>query len=191
MIFLTIRHGETDYNKEGRAMGSAIDAPLNETGIKQAHELERKLEAYRPTAFYSSPLLRTKQTAEIINRYFNLPIAYRDELKERDVGTLAGIRFSDIKKQHGIDPFGLEYDFRPFGGESSDDVRKRIRSFLGYMRERHTGKETLLIVTHSEIIRLMYVFFQVEARDICNACIHNFKDMQTLIRNDFGTEKAV
>lgn len=62
-----IRHGETDWNVIGRYQGQA-DPPLNSKGIKQTQQLAKELSKSSIDVIYTSPLLRTKETAEIILR---------------------------------------------------------------------------------------------------------------------------
>ena len=63
MSIYYVRHGETDYNKAYLIQGS-IDAPLNEVGMEQAHQIALKLKDIKFAAIYCSPLRRARQTAE-------------------------------------------------------------------------------------------------------------------------------
>ena len=80
MIYF-VRHGETDYNLEGIVQGQ-LDIPLNKKGIHQANEIKNKLKDLDIDIIFSSPLLRAKQTAEIINENLNVKIKYDERLKE-------------------------------------------------------------------------------------------------------------
>lgn len=62
---ILIRHGETDWNVEGRYQGQA-DPPLNERGRAQAHELADELRSIELDVLYTSPLRRCVQTAQIL-----------------------------------------------------------------------------------------------------------------------------
>ena len=85
-----IRHGQTDWNKEGRFQGSS-DIPLNDTGREQARVAERMLEAWTWDAIVSSPLSRARETAQIVADGLGLTLgpAY-PELVERDYGPWEG-----------------------------------------------------------------------------------------------------
>lgn len=92
-----IRHGETDWNKKGLLQGSQNDVELNENGEEQSkltgyYLKDHRLKDVPFDLVLSSPLKRTKKTAEIICdqiKYDHSKIEYMDELKERDQGFIA------------------------------------------------------------------------------------------------------
>ena len=75
MRILLVRHGVTAANAEGRLQGHA-DVELSADGADQAERLHRRFaaEGLRPTSVYSSPLLRTAETARIVSRSWDVPI---------------------------------------------------------------------------------------------------------------------
>ena len=99
MKFIFVRHGETEYNRLNKRMGGWIDEPLNETGLKQAEELARKLKD-NFDIIISSPLKRAKKTSEIIAKKFNKKIVFSDYLKERDLGSLSGTMWKEGEKDN-------------------------------------------------------------------------------------------
>lgn len=66
MKILFIRHGETTDNLKGSKSPVLSKADLTEKGMQQAHELAKVLKQYKIEKIYSSPMLRTKHTAEIM-----------------------------------------------------------------------------------------------------------------------------
>jgi len=81
--FYFIRHGETDWNKFGQGLCPQDEIPLNETGVSQANDARKKLGSLNITKIYSSPLLRAKQTAEIIKTDFSeIAIEFHHGLSE-------------------------------------------------------------------------------------------------------------
>ena len=64
---ILIRHGETDWNVQGRIQGH-LPIPLNERGLAQAEAVAARLEVVPFAALYSSDLLRARQTAEAVGR---------------------------------------------------------------------------------------------------------------------------
>ena len=95
MIYI-VRHGETNYNVEGRYAGR-IDVPLNDNGIKQAYLIKEKLKDIKFDKVFSSPLKRAYETATIIcgDKY---NIIKDDRLIERSNGELEGRLKKEIKE---------------------------------------------------------------------------------------------
>ncbi len=100
MKVILIRHGETDYNVESRLIGWR-KIPLNQTGIQQVSLLAEILDKhYSISKIYSSDLLRTKQTAEIINEKLNIKeIHFKSKLREQSLGDWEGLLLEDLKKK--------------------------------------------------------------------------------------------
>jgi len=92
--FYFVRHGETDWNHEARAMGQT-DIPINQRGVDQAHALKSRLAPLGITKIFHSPLIRAKRTAEIINEELNCELCPLDELKEFNIGDFAGQLLGD------------------------------------------------------------------------------------------------
>ncbi len=176
MKIYVVRHGLTEYNKQHLINGQ-LDDGLAPEGIEQA----RKAVSQIPkgiTHIYSSPLMRAKQTAEILNSALNITISYHDELKEIDFGLLTGTDFSDeIDKKH----CSLRYDWRPYNGECAEDVKKRVLKILKDIKAASKDGEAL-IVSHGGIIR-MISFLQdgVLMGEIGNASVHSF-DLDRIVR---------
>lgn len=87
--FIIFRHGQTDWNRERRVMGKT-DIPLNELGRSQAQMLAVALMSLKIDAFYSSPLKRAKETADVVARVHAKPVEILDDLIEMDLGSLTG-----------------------------------------------------------------------------------------------------
>ncbi len=93
-----VRHGRTETNSKGR-IGSVNDSPLVEVGIEQAHAVAERLRKFDVDAIYSSPLLRTKQTAEIIASGLDLPVTYDTNLLEYGFGAVGNLTVPEIKEK--------------------------------------------------------------------------------------------
>ena len=89
------RHGETDWNREGRFQGHA-DPPLNDTGRAQAERLAAELDHVELSAVYSSPLGRATETARIVAAARGLEPIALDALREVDVGSWQGLTREEI-----------------------------------------------------------------------------------------------
>lgn len=178
MKLMMIRHGQTDGNKNGIVYGH-LDLHLNEEGLKQVAKIADQLINHHIEFIYSSPLTRTRQTAEVVSAKLNLPVTYRDELVERDFGSLNGRTWKDILEEFGPDyrhkDFRQEYDYHEFGGEDFNDVKKRVLVFLDYLKQTYKDNQVVLAISHAGIIRLMYhLYSDVKERDLDNETIHEF-----------------
>ena len=162
MKFVVVRHGETDLNKENRLQGSREpNLPLNETGHREIAAVRDTLNVL-PRRIYASPLLRTKETVYILKERFpDSPVIWSDDLKERDFGTLSGKLRSEIDPQILENDLEGRYDYRPFGGESYDDVVLRIKHFFNSLPLE--TDETNIVVSHRGIIRILYDLFPINA----------------------------
>lgn len=80
--FYFVRHGETDWNKTNQELCSKDNIPLNETGLLQAANVCKHISLLDITKIYSSPLMRAKQTAEIINITCEAPLEFHAGLRE-------------------------------------------------------------------------------------------------------------
>src|SRR5947208_3207965 len=99
MRLIVVRHGETDYNRDGLVLGQA-DVPLNETGLRQAAALEFALASEDIVAIYTSPLQRAMSTAESIASPHDLPVTADGRLIEMDIGELEGMTGAEMVEQH-------------------------------------------------------------------------------------------
>lgn len=148
---LLIRHGESVANSE-RRFTRDDDEPLTATGIEQARETARRLLArYRPGVVYSSPLLRARQTAELIAEAFGLVPQLVPELHEQSYGELRGQLYTRYLEV--VPPsVGPElWRRQPPGGESLLDVLERVRPVVDELALRHTDDETI-VVSHGGVM---------------------------------------
>src|ERR1700760_4361850 len=92
------RHGETDWNREGRWQGWA-DPPLNDTGRAQARELAEQLRSVPFDAVFSSDLARARETAEIVAAPHGVPVVVEPQLREIDIGSWSGLTHDEIRSR--------------------------------------------------------------------------------------------
>jgi broad specificity phosphatase PhoE len=138
------RHGETDWNVEGRMQGGN-DIPLNATGRKQAAALKEHLKGVRFDAVYSSVLSRSRETAEIVRG--QVPLTSLPGLGERRFGKFEGL----LSKAPDTGP---EFERRRWdpqdaldGGESWVAFTERVRSAIQTIRTKHPSG-AILVVGH-------------------------------------------
>ncbi|WP_162906735.1 histidine phosphatase family protein [Algihabitans albus] len=87
--FVFLRHGETDWNRDGRLQGRR-DPPLNETGRRQARQARRALMRFDFSTVFHSPLDRAYETAQLAAGGRGLPLCSVNDLVECDFGELEG-----------------------------------------------------------------------------------------------------
>ena len=143
MQVIYVRHGETAWN-EAHLLQGWSDIPLNAAGILQAQKTRGLLKDTPFDRIVTSPLLRAKQTAEIIGEGRDVPLIVDERLKERGFGDLEGHPFS----QDDFDSWWKRsFDFAACGMEPVDSLLARIRSLIDELYEEHPD-ETILFVAH-------------------------------------------
>jgi probable phosphoglycerate mutase len=109
-------------------------------------------------ALYSSPLQRTRETAEILAARFDLPIVYRDDLLELDFGEWTGLTFDAVRTDERWQLWSTCRSIATApGGESMRQVQERAVKTLLQLRQAHRDG-TVLIVSHGDVIRAALLF---------------------------------
>ena len=156
---LLIRHGRTEWNRTGRLMGRA-DLPLDDLGRAQADGLPGLLGKLGPTALWSSPLARARQTAEPLGRALGLEVRTDPRWVEVDVGRLEGLTWGEVEERHpefrarlhrapGTTP-------RP-AGESDEELRDRGVAGLTAVMQAGPGSCSA-VVSHGGTIRSVFAW---------------------------------
>jgi broad specificity phosphatase PhoE len=152
-----IRHGETDWNLNGRWQGHA-DVPLNPLGLRQAQLVARRFlsEQLPVDALYSSDLDRAYRTARAIGEAVQLEVQPLPELREIDVGRWSGLTYEEIRVHYPDEIAMIEqgHDIPRGGGESLTLLRRRVVAAIESLVARHP-QATLAIVTHGGCIRML------------------------------------
>lgn len=154
---ILIRHGETEWNREGRIQGH-LDSALTAEGIAQAEACAKRLSAEAFDALYASDLPRVQHTAAILNAPLGLPIRSRTALRERCFGIGEGLTYKEMDTLHpevfsrsrALDP-----DFAIEGGETRRQFHARVRTALEEIAAAHRGQR-VLVVTHGGVLGAVY-----------------------------------
>ena len=153
---LLVRHGDTKLNSGKRFWGQT-DVELSASGIRQAERLRDRLATEKIDAIYTSNLSRASVTAEIIASRHQSKTIICAELRETNFGKVEGLTFNEICQLYPelIEPWSnWSLALRFPGGESVEELAKRVSQFLPRL-EKHTSGETILIVAHSASLRLL------------------------------------
>jgi probable phosphoglycerate mutase len=149
------RHGETEWNRLGIFQGRS-DIPLNQQGRAEARSLAQALRKEPICAIYSSPLVRARETAQIIQQFHpSLTLAEEPGFMEMDLGDFDGMKASDWAQK--FPEFREIWQDKPAslkmpGGESLQDVQNRAVDTINRIAKRHLPKETLLVCSHNFVI---------------------------------------
>lgn len=151
MRILLLRHGETDWNLQGRCQG-ITDLDLNDRGKRQAMDAAAHLSTEKIDAIYSSDLKRALHTAEIIRRSHNLDVTVDSDFRELNHGELEGLTFTDIRSFYP--DFLTRWRSEPAqlivpGGERLVDVEQRVWKGLQRIVSFHSSDEKVVVVSHN------------------------------------------
>lgn len=152
--FYIIRHGETDYNKNGRFQGQ-LDIPLNDDGRRQSGLLSVRMGLLPLDVIYASDLMRAQETARIVAR--GRMVALEPRLREIHVGQVMGMNSEEIKR--GFPEFWAaqqqDPDRTPFpGGENAVELQVRAMEALTAMAARYP-QGNVAVVTHGGVIKVI------------------------------------
>jgi broad specificity phosphatase PhoE len=146
------RHGQTAYNFEGRFQGQQA-IPLDDIGRSQARELAERAVPYGFAALWCSPLLRARETAEIVGERLGLELRDDARLMETDAGDWTDLSFADVQAREperfqqfiSVDPA-----FAFPGGESFAEQDVRVAAAIA---DVEVGALPALVVCHGMVIR--------------------------------------
>jgi broad specificity phosphatase PhoE len=152
--FILVRHGTTDWVDTNYLHG-ITDIPLNDTGLRQAHEVAEVLKSVSASHLYSSPLTRCMQTAQAIAANVNLQPIPMDGLIELNFGWLEGKQFKDFSSPDAspiarfLDHFHHNL-IRVVSGESISHLRRRVLAAWQQIINENKG-EISIVVGHSAV----------------------------------------
>lgn len=151
--FLCVRHGVTDWNRQGRFQG-LTDIPLNDEGISQANAAALRLQDVPFDHVVSSPLIRAVKTAEIIAAASGKPVSIDAGLIECDFGSFEGRSIAEVMDAHGITAVEALATILPSDGEPWPSVSERSLRCAGKWLDRHPHA-TILFVSHDAVMQSM------------------------------------
>jgi ribonuclease H / adenosylcobalamin/alpha-ribazole phosphatase len=147
---ILVRHGESEGNRDRRFTATPA-VGLTEFGRQQAHGAARRIaKLFKPERVIASPYLRARHTGEIIASELSMPLEIQQGLHERSFGYLAGHPYEAVENDPTLKADGL-YFWRPEGGESYEDVRRRVGPILDLLAAENHGRE-LVIVSHGGVM---------------------------------------
>jgi ribonuclease H / adenosylcobalamin/alpha-ribazole phosphatase len=152
---LLLRHGQTPMSVQKRYAGRT-DAPLTDTGIRQAAAAAKRLASAGIDAIVASPLQRTVRTAEEVAAVTGVPVTADEGFRETDFGAWEGLTFAEVRERwpSELTTWLADPSVAPPGGESFDQVSERVTAALHrILAER--AHQTVLIVSHVTPIKTL------------------------------------
>lgn len=156
MTIYLVRHGETEYNEKGIIQGN-LPVVLNKKGENQCKRLREQIKDINFDICFSSPLVRTMQTAMILvgERVLIQP---DKRLIERDLKELVG---KSVKEYNRDKLWNYKLNYTEHNIEKVQDLFKRSEDFLEYLKNNYLDK-TILIISHSSVIRCLHFLLTKE-----------------------------
>jgi broad specificity phosphatase PhoE len=161
LTLVLTRHGHTDRSEPEQYLGQRIDIPISDRGRAQALKLRERLQGVVFERVLASPLLRARQTADLLAQ--GVPIETDDRLQEADYGEWEGLTVDVIEARWPVERgawIGDPSVNGPPGGERGIDVAHRAGSFLLDLRLWESEQvpdleRRVLVVGHSTLNRVM------------------------------------
>jgi len=155
---LLLRHGQTPMSVQKRYAGLSpkTDAPLTDTGVRQAVAAAKRLASAGIDAIVASPLQRTVRTAEEVAAVTGVPVLTDEGFRETDFGAWEGLTFAEVRERwpSELTTWLADPSVAPPGGESFDQVSERVTAALHrILAER--AHQTVLIVSHVTPIKTL------------------------------------
>lgn len=156
---ILVRHGYSEWNADSThdKFNGHTDVPLSQKGIEQTGVLSRFLAKHQIAVVYSSPLVRSLETARAIAKPHGLNVKCIPELIEIDFGKWEGLTMEEISHRY---PQGFEEWIndpaisKSHGGESGYDVAARVLPFC-FQAVKSFDCQTIVIVAHKVINRIV------------------------------------
>lgn len=185
-----IRHGQTHATNDPWFRGQ-VDVPLDDVGLAQAAATtERVVAGWAPHAVFSSPLVRARQTAELVAAPFGIQVRVHEGLTDINYGVWQGLRAHEVRTRW-LKTLTV-WNTRPHhaaipGGENLSLVRTRVLRAVTEIVAAYP-QETVIIVAHAVINRLIMLralgwtyerFWDLPQKN-CSLCVVDIDDLEAV-----------
>lgn len=155
-----VRHGESDANIQHVISNRESPFGLTEGGKQQARALAEKLKDVPITAIYASPVLRARETAEILSQAFHLPYQVTEALREYDCGILEERSDEEAWRLHReiAEDWTIHHNYlrKPEGGENFLEIKKRFVPLIESVAQDDLhARQYILFVSHGGLLQLI------------------------------------
>ena len=146
--FYLVRH--TEFENPNEILHGRLPLPLSELGRQEAAEIAKKLRRKKVARIYSSPVLRCRETSQIISKALDVPIIYDQRLLEV-LSVMQGMKLVEYEKvREQVYTIASE-----LGGESMMDVQLRMMDF--FFEKIKKEADNILICSHGDPLHLLYL----------------------------------
>ena len=169
-----MRHGTTVWNEKGIIQGRLRNR-LSKEGVQLTERVAKDFKDKKIDIIFCSPMMRTIQTSNIMNRYHNVEIVKEENLIEVDQGVLSGRKKSDLTEEERK---AKKLRLSEYGMESWQSVYQRVNEFLLRLKNEKRYKN-VLVVTHNACASYLSVILEDVEVDF-NSLEHrnNYKNAQ-------------
>ena len=192
MNLILVRHGQTELNRKGKIQGNN-NSHLNSTGLSQAKSLASKISGENPKALYTSPIIRAKETAQIIGNEVGLRPKSLTGLAEHNVGLLEGLssiemrtKYPEFAKQWDSDP----QDARPPEGNTLAEIQEIAWTSILKLSYEYENESVLAVSHNFTILCLVTKVLNLPIRNYRKLVI-SFCGITRLILDTSGNAKLV
>ena len=176
--FYFMRHGQTDWNKEGKTGGND-NVPLNKAGEREAEAVQDLLASLPIEHIYHSPVFRVVQTVHIACKKLSCPRTPLDDLKEWDYGQWVG--------EHKDEYIQAHFDtLQPPGGQTREQFIERVTRALEYTQQ---NADHPLIVSHAGVYWAINHILQIPYESVENCQVVAFTHQHRGWQKEFLTWK--
>jgi probable phosphoglycerate mutase len=157
-LIIFMRHGQAYNNVQKLLVGRNLESHLTDLGREQVRNTSQILKTINIDQIYSSPVIRTVETAEIVSDIVNMPFQKDERLFEIELGKLVGMYYEDLINKHGnlfvkfYSDDDNENSLLEFEVESFRAVKQRISELLEEISIKHQN-ENVLLVSHLDPIK--------------------------------------
>lgn len=151
-LVILLRHGQTDENLNGRISGQG-PVPLNMRGQEQARLAAEVLAVLGVTHIFSSPVVRARQTADVVAARLHKPVGEIPDLREVEYGDWEGNFFHNVRSHPAAQAVFHDPQVAVFpNGESLPNVQQRGVRVIETMRQQY-AQGVVVLVSHGDVIR--------------------------------------
>jgi len=155
-LVIFMRHGQAENNISRTLVGRHIESHLTDQGRQQVVDAAKQLKTIPIDKIYTSPVIRAKETAQIVGDNLGMNYDVDERLYEIELGKLVGMNYEEVTTKYGdlFMRFYSEHDpvLDSFGVEPFSAVKQRVKSLLDDALKKHE-ESNVLMVTHLDPIK--------------------------------------